>query len=88
LDPDDPPVTQARALTRVEPGLPITSLVCLNDPFDETLIVKSSQQQGALPRLEREASAFPRGLVVHGIHLLMSDIFDRDWSSDTTENAA
>ncbi len=57
LDPDDPPVTEARALTRVEPGLPITPLEGLDDLFDETLVVQGSQEQIALPRLEREAIA-------------------------------
>src|SRR6266545_3276341 len=36
LDPDDPPITQARALTRVEPGHLIPSLERLDDLLDET----------------------------------------------------
>jgi len=83
-------MTQARALACIEPGLPITPLECLDDLLDKTLVVQRRLQQGTLPRLERDVSALPWGLVVHRIHLLasrlMSDIFDRNLSPSSTED--
>jgi len=90
LDPDDPPITQTRALTRVEPGPQITPFECLNDLLDEPLVVQRRKQQGTLPRLERETSALPWGLVVHRIHrlaLLMGDMFDGNLGANSTEDA-
>ena len=90
LDPNDPPITQTRALTRVEPGPQITPFECLNDLLDEPLVVQRRKQQGTLPRLERETSALPWGLVVHRIHrlaLLMGDMFDGNLGANSTEDA-